>query len=198
MNPREALALVEQAGPRPHNPIQVLIDMVDPPAIVDVRSQSHLKFLWERRRNQCLNASLKTVVEDHLDAQVLPKLDRYNKRFAIRVSDLINLRPRLGKLALTLVRGKGTYRRWTNEAVQRACFGRGWTAALKRRTQGKQALGKLRPSDPRRRNVQASSAGTVADFYCSSHTHVHKLWQKKTLFSTRQRAESWHNGNNIY
>ena len=124
-----------------------------------------------------------TVVADHMESEVFPKLEMHNENFAVRVADLITLQPRLGRFALSLSerRGTGRYRNWTPNAVQRASFGRGWTAAIRKRCTRKQTLGALRPSSNQRRNVQASSSKAVADFYHGGATHISQLWQALAL-----------------
>ena len=110
---------------------------VRPPAPIDRHGVSHMKYMHARRRESAMKNRFKTAVGDQISKHVVPRLDNYNKRRAIRTSDLISLELRSGpgRELHTRVSGRGQYRRWTPATVLRTSFGRGWKALTRRRVQ---------------------------------------------------------------
>ena len=146
---------------------------VRPPAPIDRHGVSHMKYMHARRRESAMKDRFKTAVGDQISKHVLPRLDNYNKRRAIRTSDLISLELRSGpgRELHTRVSGRGQYRRWTPATVLRTSFGRGWKASTRRRVQKKRAVDHLRPGTTQR-NTQACSTAATADFFEAANNHV--------------------------
>ena len=171
---QQVIELVQNADAARPNPIQDVIDLVNGKPRIDRHGHSHIQFMTARRQIVRLQADAKTSVMQHIGAHVIPRLEHYNKKFAVRLCDIIRLGPKLNR-SKTQVRGRGDYRSWTSSAILKACFGRGWYAAIRRRIRRKIQVGRLRPGSIRRRNVQATSLTAIADFLEGSASHVQKL-----------------------
>ena len=101
--------------------------------------------------------------------RVRRQVETHNKRMAIRWADVITLQPEPGtrpksdKRRKTQVEGRGKYKMYTGETIQRICFGRGW-----RCSGPPQSLNHKRPR--KRRSALATSARGLADFFeCASN-----------------------------
>ena len=112
----------------------------------------------------------------------MPKIDKLNTSFAIRMRDILILDEQMNnechdarqdRLA-TSVKGKGQYRRWAPQAVLRATYGRPWAPA---------SLDQLaRGTQPRRRHMSASSASSVADFFEAGTSHINRTRQAVAFY----------------
>lgn len=90
------------------------------------------------------------------------QITQHNSRFAVRITDLIDISVR----RRPCIKGRGSHKRWVPSAVQRLCFGRGWQKP-KRTVCGIKAH--------RVRSPFASSIRGAADFYRASTSHIQNM-----------------------
>ena len=100
---------------------------------------------WGKEKAKLMSATNQEV-RKYINEIVEEKIKDHNKRFAIRVTDLIDLDQKRGSRP---IKGRGTYKKWVPSAVLRVTYGRG-------RVKTKRKIVK-------RRNVFATSLRGAAD-----------------------------------
>jgi hypothetical protein len=146
-------------GP-PARPLDAIIDDVEIRDKPQQRGFVHTVLARAGKEKKRLFGLVSLGLETKFGDFTKNKINAMNDKYAVRMTDIINLTQKPTCQRRTAIAMRGQYKRWTPSAILRACFGNGWS---------QQRLSS--------RNVQATSLKGAADFYRAGANHIGKMRQ---------------------